>query len=111
MVEATLSSCLPPGFDTKIPSISDSAGAVCTIAGPTVSFIDVGSCVIDANQAGNANYNAASQVQVSFVVSQNNQIISFTSTAPGARRNVEARSHASGAWQTNSTKRPSGSRK
>ena len=62
------------------------AAAVCSISGSTVSFIGVGTCVIDANQAGNANYNAAPQVQQSFAVAKGNQTISFTSTAPvGAR--------------------------
>ena len=40
--------------------------------------------MIDANQAGNANYNAAPQVQQSFTVNKGNQTISFTSTAPGS---------------------------
>ena len=40
--------------------------------------------MIDANQAGNANYNAAPQVQQSFAVGKGNQTISFTSTAPAA---------------------------
>ena len=50
--------------------------------GSTVSFISAGTCVINANQAGNANYNAA-QVQQSFAVARG-QTISFTSTAPSA---------------------------
>ena len=37
---------------------------------------------IDANQAGNANYNAAPQVQQSFPVAKGDQTITFTSTAP-----------------------------
>ena len=41
-----------------------------------------GTCIVDANQAGNANWNAAPQVQQSFTV-KNNQTITFTSTAPG----------------------------
>jgi hypothetical protein len=63
-------------------TIDASASTVCTISGSTVSFIGVGTCVIDANQAGNANYNAAPQVQQSFLVSKGSQTISFTSTAP-----------------------------
>ena len=38
--------------------------------------------MIDANQAGNANYNAAPQVQQTFAVGKGNQTITFTSTAP-----------------------------
>jgi len=76
-VTATASSGLTVAF-----TIDASAAAVCSISGSTVSFIGVGNCVIDANQAGNANYNAAPQVQQSFAVGKGNQTISFTSTAP-----------------------------
>ena len=55
---------------------------MCSIAGSTVSFIGVGTCVINANQAGNANFNPAPQVQQSFTVAKSAQTISFTSTAP-----------------------------
>ena len=57
---------------------------MCSIAGSTVSFIGAGTCVINANQAGNANYTPAPQVQQSFAVGQGAQTISFTSTAPVA---------------------------
>ena len=76
---ATASSGLTPAF-----TIDAAAAGVCTIAGSTVSFIGAGTCVIDANQAGNANYNAAPQVQQSFAVAKGAQTISFTSTAPAA---------------------------
>ena len=42
----------------------------CSISGATVTFVAVGTCVIDANQAGNANYEAATQVQQSFAVAR-----------------------------------------
>jgi len=50
--------------------------------------------VINANQAGNANYNAAPQVQQSFAVGKGNQTITFTSTAPsdGSRATAHPRS-------------------
>jgi hypothetical protein len=76
-VTATATSGLPVTF-----TIDAAAASICSIAGSTVSFTAVGSCVIDANQAGNANYNAAPQVQQSFAVGQGSQTISFTSTAP-----------------------------
>ena len=63
-------------------AIDASAGSVCSIAGSTVSFTGVGTCVINANQAGNASYNAAPQLQQSFAVGKGSQTISFTSTAP-----------------------------
>ena len=42
------------------------------------AFQAVGTCIIDANQAGNANYNAATQLQQSFSVGKGSQTISFT---------------------------------
>ena len=61
---------------------SSTAGA-CSIAGVVVSFTGVGTCIIDANQAGNAGYTAAPQVQQSVTVGAGSQTISVTSTAPG----------------------------
>jgi hypothetical protein len=62
-VTATASSGLVIAF-----TIDTTARSVCSISGSTVSFTAVGTCVIDANQAGNANYNPAPQVQQSFAV-------------------------------------------
>ena len=78
-VTATATSGLTVAFTADATS-----AAVCSIAGSTVSFIGAGTCMIDANQAGNANYNAAPQVQQSFAVGKGAQTISFTSTAPAA---------------------------
>jgi len=55
---------------------------VCSIAGSTVSFNLTGTCVINANQAGNGNYLAAGQVQQSFSVGRGSQTITITSTPP-----------------------------
>ena len=41
---------------------------VCTVSGATVTFVGAGTCTINANQAGNANYNAAPQVPQTFTV-------------------------------------------
>ena len=49
-------------------SVDASAQGSCTMSGATVSFVAVGTCVVDANQAGNASYQAAPQVQQSFSV-------------------------------------------
>jgi hypothetical protein len=54
---------------------------VCTVSGATVSFNQPGSCVIDANQAGNGQYAPAPQAQQVIAVKQS-QTISFTSTPP-----------------------------
>ena len=62
-VTATASSGLPVTF-----TIDASATSVCSISGSTVSFIGGGMCVIDANQAGNANWNPAPAAQQAFAV-------------------------------------------
>lgn len=40
----------------------------CSLVGTMVTFTGVGTCVINANQAGNATYNPAPQVQRSILV-------------------------------------------
>src|SRR5262249_47730910 len=74
---ATATSGLPVAF-----TIDASASTVCSIAGPTVSFIGAGTCVINANQAGNGPFDAAPQVQQSFAVGKSSQTIPFTSSPP-----------------------------
>ncbi|ANB17870.1 beta strand repeat-containing protein [Dokdonella koreensis] len=63
-------------------SIDPAASVVCSLAGSSVTFQGAGTCVINANQAGDANYAPAPQVQQSFAVVQASQTITFTSTAP-----------------------------
>ncbi|MGI8751555.1 MAG: Ig-like domain repeat protein [Acidimicrobiales bacterium] len=46
------------------------SSAVCSVSGSTVSFLGAGSCVIDANQAGDTNYTAAPQAQQSVAVAK-----------------------------------------
>jgi hypothetical protein len=41
---------------------------ICTVSGTTATFVTVGSCTIDASQAGNSIYSTASQVAQSFTV-------------------------------------------
>jgi hypothetical protein len=81
-VAATAGSGLTVSF-----SIDASATSVCSIsAGNTVSFQAAGTCKIDANQPGNANWNPAPQAQQSFTVGKGEQTIAFTSTAPTEAR-------------------------
>ena len=79
-------------------SIDASATSVCAISitSGVVSFTGAGSCVIDANQAGNANFNAADQVQQKFAVDRGAQAITFTSTAPTGRGGGRTHLHADG---------------
>jgi hypothetical protein len=48
--------------------IDASSAGSCTISGGVVTFAAVGTCVVDADQAGNADYLTASQVQQSIAV-------------------------------------------
>jgi len=77
-VAASASSGLPVAL-----TVDASSAGVCTLAGSTVSFTSTGTCTIDANQAGDASYLAASQVQQSIAVGLAAQTISFTSSPPG----------------------------
>src|SRR5450759_3413268 len=74
-VSATASSGLTVTF-------SSATTGVCTVAATTVTIVAAGTCTIAADQAGNATYSAAPQVQQSFAVGKRSQTISFTSTAP-----------------------------
>ena len=67
-------------------TIDAAASAVCSISLAVVSFLAVGTCTINANQAGNGTtWAAAPQVTQSFAVgaAPAAQTITFTSTAPG----------------------------
>ena len=85
-------------------TVDSPSAAVCSLSGPaTVAFNQPGSCVIDANQAGNDKYQAALQAQQKITVSggaKTAQSISFTSQpsgpAVGARYLVSARGGGSG---------------
>ena len=78
---ATASSGLSVSF-----SIDSGSSAVCTISGGVVSFTGVGTCRVNADQAGNGTYSAAPQTHQSFSVGAGTQTISFTSTAPAAAK-------------------------
>ena len=43
--------------------IDPASTSVCSAVGSTVTFTQAGSCVIDANQAGNDKYQAAPEAQ------------------------------------------------
>ena len=76
-VEATASSGLPVSFSIDG---SSTAGA-CSVSAGTVSFTGVGTCIIDANQAGNETYLPAPQQQQTVEVVKASQTITFTTTA------------------------------
>ena len=50
---------------------------VCTVSGNTVTGVAAGTCIIAADQTGNANYNAAAQATQSFSIGAGTQTIAF----------------------------------
>jgi RHS repeat-associated protein len=73
-LSATASSSLTVAFTSTTTGI-------CTVSGTTATFITSGTCTIDANQAGNTIYAAATMVPQSFQVNDEAQTISFPSVA------------------------------
>jgi ABC-type Fe3+-hydroxamate transport system substrate-binding protein len=69
-VSATASSGLTVTFYSQTPR-------VCTVSGTTVTLAAVGTCSIEAAQAGNADYAAAPTVSQSFQVTKGSQTIAF----------------------------------
>jgi hypothetical protein len=59
-------------------AFTTATSGVCTVAGTTVTVVSVGTCTINANQAGNANYEAAAQVDQYFTISKGSQTVTFT---------------------------------
>ena len=74
-VSATASSGLPVSFTSVTP-------AVCTVPGAMATLLAAGQCSIQASQAGNANFAAATPVTQSFKVIQATPTISWPAPAP-----------------------------
>ena len=66
----------------SIDASSDAGVCSFNAAGTTVSFTGTGTCIIDANQAGDTNYDPAAQQQQSFTITKASQAVAFTSTPP-----------------------------
>ena len=68
-------------------SVDPSSGAgACSTSGTNgvdLSLATPGNCVVDANQAGDATYAAAPQVQATIVVNDLVQVVNFTTPVPG----------------------------
>jgi putative cell wall-binding protein len=71
---ATASSALAVAF-------TSSTLPVCTVSGSTVALLASGTCTIEADQAGDATYSAATPVTRSFTVTAIPQAITFTAPA------------------------------
>ena len=77
-VSATASSGLTVAFTL------DGSSTGCTLAGAVVTFTGAGTCVVDANQAGNALYTAAPQLQQSITALAALAVTGITSTGTGS---------------------------
>ena len=67
---ATTTSPLAITYTSATPTI-------CSVSGTNITAITVGTCTINANQAGDTNYNAATQQQQSVMITQATQTITF----------------------------------
>ena len=63
-------------------SIDPASSDVCSVDGSTVTFAHAGDCVVDADQAGDSDYRAATQSQQTVAVGKAAQAIAFSSTVP-----------------------------
>jgi len=70
----TVSATASSGLAVTFTSVTT---PVCTVNGASVTLLTTGTCTIQADQAGNATYNAAPPAQQSFTVSDGNQTIVF----------------------------------
>lgn len=73
--------------------------SVCTVAGAVLTTVNIGTCNLTADQAGNSNYNAAPQQTYSITIGVAPQVISFgaaPSITLGGSGNVTATGGASG---------------
>lgn len=77
-VAATASSGLGVAFSIDAASTA----GTCSLSGNTVTFGNAGTCIVDADQSGNSNYNAAPQQQQSITVGKASQNISFDTQPP-----------------------------
>jgi hypothetical protein len=78
-----------PDFDPGATSssglaVSYQASSACSIVGGIVHLTGAGSCTVKADQAGDADYNAAPQVQRTFTVNKANQAIQIGTNAPSS---------------------------
>src|SRR5439155_3488361 len=62
---------------TSSLAVSFTAGGNCTVTGTTVHITGAGSCTISAKQAGDSNYNPATDVPQSFSIAKASQTITF----------------------------------
>ena len=65
--------------------ISSQTTEVCKVDNGSVSILKAGSCTLAANQTGNTNYGAATQVTATITIAKANQVISFGADTPASK--------------------------
>jgi hypothetical protein len=75
-------------------TIDSGSTAVCTISGRIVSFLKAGDCVVNADQAGDTNFNAATQLQTTLTAAHASQTINLTN--PGLKRYLDPNFYITG---------------
>jgi sugar lactone lactonase YvrE len=77
----TLSATATSGLAVTFTSTSTN---ICTVSDATVTFLTIGTCTIDANQAGNSIYAAATMVPQSFMVNVTTAVLFTVSSSTTA---------------------------
>lgn len=62
-------------------SFASKTTAICTVNGTTATIIAAGTCTIEATQAGNANYSAATPVDASIAITQATPVVTVTTSS------------------------------
>lgn len=78
----TLNGTVTSGLPITYSVAATSGAGVCSLSGSVLSYDALGTCVIDANQAGDDAYTAATQVQRSFEVTKRPQVIELATLPP-----------------------------
>ena len=78
-----LATSASPNSNNPITYSSLTTG-VCTVSGTTVSIVFPGTCTLAANQAGDASFNAASQVTQNVNIAGLRQTLTFPAQVPGS---------------------------
>ena len=65
-------------------AIASTTASVCTIVSNSIHIVTAGTCTVTANQSGNTNYNAATQVSRSITIARATSTISVTGTTSNA---------------------------
>ncbi len=73
-----------PGASTSPLVFASTTPLVCTVSGNTVSTVSAGTCALTANQAGDANYTAAPQVNLNVAITAASQVITGFASNPAA---------------------------